>query len=71
MILGLRPRSLDQFRPTLTLIVRESMLELVVLGPLILILVFAIWMLRKRPQSTELKVARWRRLHSLHCHDNQ
>jgi hypothetical protein len=71
VILGLRPRSLDQFRPTLTLIVRESMLELVVLGPLILILVFAIWMLRKRPQSTELKVARWRRLHSLHCHDNQ
>ncbi len=32
---------------------RESLLELAVLGPLILILVFAIWMLRKRPQSTE------------------
>jgi hypothetical protein len=38
-------------------IFRESLLELVVLGPLILILVFAIWMLRKRPQSSEQVVS--------------
>ena len=34
-------------------IFRESMIELALLGPLILVLVLAIWMLRKRPQSTE------------------
>ncbi len=32
---------------------RESMIELALLGPLILILVLAIWMLRKRSQSPE------------------
>ncbi len=37
-------------------IFRESLLELVVLGPLILILVFAIWMLRKRPYSSEVEL---------------
>ncbi len=37
-------------------ILRESLLELVVLGPLILILVFAIWMLRKRPYSSEVEL---------------
>jgi len=34
-------------------IFRESLLELVVLGPLILILVFGIWILRKCPKSSE------------------
>jgi uncharacterized membrane protein (DUF373 family) len=38
-------------------IFRESMLELAVLGPLILILVFAIWLLRGRAQSSEQKIA--------------
>ena len=37
-------------------IFRESLLELAVLGPLILILVFAIWLLRKRPHSSETEL---------------
>jgi len=37
-------------------IFRESLLELAVLGPLILILVFAIWLLRKRPHSSEMEL---------------
>src|SRR5271165_1763978 len=37
-------------------IFRESLLELAVLGPLILILVFAICLLRKRPHSSEMEL---------------